>query len=117
MRLQFSGIVPRSVIMSVTAIATRVLPDSLATGNLSTRPRPSRGTPQEPVYAEYTVIEGEMASSNRKRSAARGTGGSRSRHGMRLLSARSHDDPARLGVLKAYLPYQDYLGLCVDLLV
>jgi len=69
----------------------------------------------EPIDGEFTVIE-EAADAPARRGtvATRGSATTHIAQRLRRLTTRSRRDLDALGLLRAYLPYQEYCGVFVD---
>ena len=83
------------------------------------RPRKRRFDPRhdrdEPIDGEFTVLEEVTAAPVRRRTvAARTSRTAGSAQRLLLLMSESHNNVAELGLLRAYLPYEEYLGAYVD---
>ena len=100
--------------------AWTVLPTSVPqTGSLRRR---RLDDPHEPIDGEYVVVEegsrpATRPTSRRPRLFARSGSLSQATQKLLALPARAQQDFASLGVLRAYLPYEECRGLLVDVLI
>jgi len=114
----------------MTPMIMRLLPGGAPPAPLSAS-SPLRGAPagrtggpigspdrREPEDAVYTIVEESFrpaARKTHKKTTAGGAHASARRRGLAVMSLPAGCTPAQRAALRAYAPYDDYLGTLVDL--